>query len=408
MARRHLWWMVIALALVMRLFALFLASDVPHFGDPGNYLTLAHALNSGQGLALPAPDGAAWVPTASFPPVLPLLLAGVGSIVPLTAITLCIVNALFDIAAALLLGRLTTQLGRPDLAVPLGLAYLVWPSIALMAPLAYKDGLAIALLLASLVALIEQARRGGWHWAVLSGLCAGALILTQPAIAPFLPLAFLALAPCFDRRGRWFRICLIAAGSAVVVMLPWWARNALTFGHFIPFTTSSGLALWQGAHPSGGMQYQMPPPEWARAGELAGAELARAAAWDIIAADPLCYVQRSLAKFPKKFFMPNWAIDQLVFATGQPWPELARFYWFRMAPTLAEAIVAVVAVAGLVLQPRSLGARLIWASLAQILLFGIWFEFGERHRLFMTPFVLLMAATYLTREHRPPPSLERA
>ncbi|MCY7398893.1 MAG: glycosyltransferase family 39 protein [Sphingomonas bacterium] len=391
----------------MRLFASFLASDVWHRGDPGNYLMLAQALNGGQGLALPGPDASAWIPTASFPPVLPLLMAGVGSLVPLTAVTLCIVNSLFDVAAALLLGRLSTQLGRPDLAVPLGLAYLVWPSIALMAPLAYKDGLAIALLLASLVALIEQARRGGFRWGVGSGLAAGALILTQPAIAPLLPLAFVALAPCFDRRSRWFRTCLIAAAAAVLVMLPWWVRNAITFGQFIPFTSSSGLALWQGAHPAGGIQYHPPPPEWARAGEFAGEKMARSAAWDVITADPLGYVQRCLAKFPKIFFLANWAIDQLIFAKGQPWPELVRSYWIRMGPTLAESMVAILAMMGLVILPKSLAARLLWASLAQIFLFGIWFEFSERHRLFMTPFVLLMVATLLTREQQRPPSLDR-
>ncbi len=392
----------------MRLFAYVLASDVPHYGDPDNYLALAHALGSGRGLALPAVGAPGWVPTGSFPPLYPLLLAAVQSVVPLTTLTLCIVHALFDVAAALLLARLATQLGRSDLAVPLGLVYLVWPSIALMAPLAFKDGLAIVLLLGSLVALIEQARHGGWRWAVVSGVCAGALMLTQPAIAPFLPLAFVALSPCFESRSGWFRSSLVAAATAVTVMLPWWARNAIVFGQFIPFTTSSSLAFWQGAHPAGGMQYQQPPSEWARAGEFAAAKMARAAAWDIVAADPLGYLQRCLAKLPRKFFMPNWAIEQLVFAKGQPWPALADSRMARMGPTLAETGVALLAAAGLALMPRTVPARLVWAALAQILLFGIWFEFGERHRLFMTPFVLLMAAIFLTREHRPPPSLDRA
>lgn len=392
----------------MRLCAYVLASDVPHYGDPDNYLALAYALGSGHGLALPAVSAPGWVPTGSFPPLYPLLLAAIQSLVPLTTFTLSVTHALFDLAAALLLARLSTQLGRSDLSVPLGLTYLVWPSIALMAPLAYKDGLAIALLLGSLVALLEQARREGWHWAVVSGVCAGALMLTQPAIAPFLPFAFLALAPCFERRGRWFRSSLVAAGSAVVVMLPWSARNAILFGQFIPFTTSSSLALWQGAHPGGGMQYQQPPAEWARAGEFAAAKMARAAAWDIIAADPLGYLQRCLAKLPKKFFMPNWAIEQLVFAKGQPWPALAESRLARMGPTLVETGVALLAVGGLALTPRSVPARLIWAALAQIMLFGIWFEFGERHRLFITPFVLLMAAIFLTREHQPSSSLERS
>ena len=119
-------------------------------------------------------------------------------------------------------------------------------------------------------------------------------------------------------------------------MLPWWARNAIVFGQFIPFTTSSSLALWQGAHPAGGMQYQQPPPEWALAGEFAGAKMASAAAWDVIAADPLGYLQRCLTKLPKKFFMPNWAIEQLVFAKGQPWPGLADSRLARLGPSVRD------------------------------------------------------------------------
>lgn len=35
------------------------------------------------------------------------------------------------------------------------------------------------------------------------------------------------------------------------------------------------------------------------------------------------------------------------------------------------------------------------AGIAQILLFGIWFEFDERHRYFLTPILLLCAAAGL-------------
>ena len=394
-ARRHWWLLVIVLAIAMRLFALFLASGVPHIGDPANYLQLAEALDSGHGLALSRSDGAPAVPTALYPPMLPILLAGIGILFPLSALTLCLFNSLIDIAAALLLGRLSAQLGRPDLSMPLRLGYLAWPSIALMAPLAYKEGLFIALLLASLVALLE-ARRGGARWAVASGIAAGAMILTQPAITPFLPLAFIALEPSFDRRGRWFRVCLIAAAVAVLVLLPWWARNAITFGSFIPFTSSGGLALWQGAHPAGGMQFQPPPSSWAHTGELAAAQLAQSAAWQTITSDPLGYVQRCLAKLPASFVMTNWAVDQLVFATGQPMPGLARSTVLRLAPTMAELFAVMLAIIGLLRLPRSLPARLLWASIAQIMIFGIWFEFSERHRLFMAPFILFMAATVLT------------
>ena len=409
-SRRSIAWIALALAvaLAMRLFALYLAAGVQHLGDPYNYIRLANALDAGQGLALPGPAHGPWTPTALFPPVLPLLLAGVGLVAPLGALTLTIVNTAVDCAAALLLGRLAKQLGRPDLGIAVGLSYLVWPSIAFMAPLAYKEGLVIALLLASLVALLEQAQRGGIRWALLSGLAAGALILTQPGIAPLLPLAFIALAPCFASRGAWFRASLIAAAVTLLVMLPWWARNALAFGQFIPFTSSGGLSLWVGAHPSGGMQWQLPPPEWAQRGELAAGRSARDAAWQVIAADPLGYLTRCLAKFPASWFKSNWAIDQLVFAGGQPWPALARSQLLRFGPTLVELLAAILAVIGLVRLPRSIPVRLLWAGLAQIMIFAIWFEFSERHRLFMSPFILIVATTLLTAEHRRRSALDAA
>jgi 4-amino-4-deoxy-L-arabinose transferase-like glycosyltransferase len=278
----------------------------------------------------------------------------------------------------------------------------VWPSIALMAPLAYKEGLFIALLLASLVALIE-ARRGGLRWAVASGLAAGAMILTQPAATPFLPLAFFALLPAFHDRRRWLRVSLIAAAVAVLVMLPWWVRNAITFGTFIPLTSSGGLALWQGAHPAGGMQFQPPPSSWAYLSELAAAQLAQSAAWQIILSDPIGYVTRCLAKFPASFTMTNWAVDQLVFAKGQPLPELARWPLLQLAPTVAELMTVMLAIIGLFRWPRSIPARLLWASVAQVMIFGIWFEFSERHRIFMAPFILLMVAMLLVEKNRRAP-----
>jgi 4-amino-4-deoxy-L-arabinose transferase-like glycosyltransferase len=400
LALRHLWILALVASIAMRLFALMLAAGVAHAGDPGAYLNLAQGLDMGRGLALPRTEQALWLPTAQYPPGLPVLLAGVNMLFPLTATTLCIVNSAIDVAAALLLGRLATQLGRPDIALPVGLAYLLWPSIALMAPLAYKEGLVIALLLAALVALLEQARRGGTGWAALSGAAAGAVILTQPAVTPFLALAFIALKPCFGRSRDWYRASVIAAACATLLLVPWWVRNWVVFDAFVPLTTSSGLALWQGAHPAGGMHFEMPPAAWAKMGELAAAQAAQSAAWHMIMADPLGYVQRCLLKLPASFFKTNWAVDQLVFAKGQPFPQLARSVMLRLGPTVVELCVVILTLFGLFRFPRSPAARLVWAALLHIMTFAIWFEFSERHRALLVPFMLLMVATLLTKSRR--------
>ncbi|HET9335085.1 MAG TPA: hypothetical protein VFO12_01615 [Sphingomicrobium sp.] len=397
-SRRNIWIAsALSLAVAMRLFALWLAGDAIHYGDPLNYLRLATALSKGHGFALPDPSGG-WTLTGYFPPALPMLLGAVALLVPLTPLTLVLVNTLIDITAALLLGRLAARLGRRDLGLPLSLAYLLWPSIAFMAPLAYKEGLIIALLLAMLVALLEQAERAGYRWALLSGLAGGALVLTQPSLAPLLPLLFLVFLKRFRGFRRWLSVSACAAAVALLLMLPWWLRNGIVFGEFIPLTTSGGLALWVGAHPSGGMVWKLPPSEWAQGGELEAGRLAAADAWRIIIADPAGYVTRCLVKFPLSFLQTNWALDQLLLAPEAPYKKLALSVPLRFGPTLIELGCALLAIFRLIRRPRSTPALLLWACIAQVMLFSIWFEFSERHRLFMTPFILMLAAMALAQQ----------
>jgi hypothetical protein len=384
--------LLIGLALFLRIVAYLLADGVDHIGDARTYQLLAERIRDGHGLSLPRPSGDGLTPTASFPPLLPLLLAGVGNLAPLSAASLIIFNTFIDCCSALLLARLGWQLGRRDVGVIAGVMYLLWPSIALMAPLAYKEGLLVALLLATLVCLTEQIGKGGYRWAALSGLCGGVVALCQPGVAPVLPLLFLATRPAFDSWRRWLAVAIVAASVATIVMLPWWVRNAVVFGHFIPLTTSSGLALWVGAQPGGGIVWQAPPPAWRSAPELIAKDLAWNGAWQIIAADPTGYVTRCLVKLPRSFFMTNWAADQLLLVRPDIDISLARFRSLRVLPAVMELSVVAMAIAGLARAPRSTAALLVYACLAQILVFGIWFEFSERHRLFMTPFLILLAA----------------
>lgn len=383
--------LVAGLALFLRVVAYLLADGVDHVGDARTYQLLAERIRGGHGLSLPRPGGDGLTPTALFPPLPPLLLACIGSIAPLSAASLMIFNTVIDCCSALLLARLGTQLGRRDIGAVAGLVYLVWPSVALMAPLAYKEGILVALLLATLVCLIEQIKRGGYRWAALSGLAGGLLALCQPGVAPLLPLLFLATRPAFGNWRRWLTVSLVAAMVATIVMLPWWVRNAVVFGHFIPLTTSSGLALWVGAQPSGGIVWQAPPPAWRSAPELMARDFAWNGAWQIIAADPMGYVTRCLTKLPRTFLMTNWAADQLLLVRPDIDISLARFRSLRVLPAVLELSVVAMAIVGLARTPRSTAALLVYACLAQILLFGIWFEFSERHRLFMTPFLILLA-----------------
>ncbi|WP_324808843.1 hypothetical protein SH584_04360 [Sphingomonas sp. LY29] len=390
--------LALGIALAMRLVTLWLVSGTEPVGDAENYLRMAHSIIAGDGLAVRGSTDPIVLPTASFPPALPLLLAAVGSIVPLTALTLTALNSVIDLCAAVLLGRLVTQWGRPDLSVLVGAFYLLWPSIALMAPFAYKEGLVIALMLATIVAFQTGAKANQWKWSIIAGACAGLTILAQPAIAPFFVLAFLVLLPTFQSKTHWLRASVMAAVVAGLTMSPWWLRNALVFDRFIPITTSSGLALWVGALPGGGMKWQMPPAAFYVGGELAGAKEASDAAWRIIRSDPVGYVVRCLAKLPKSLILSNWAVDQIVFAPGQH--RMSHPSLLRATPTYAEVVAFICAAVAMIRFPRSTNTRMILAGVAHILLFCIWFEFSQRHRLFLTPFLLIACVTLLVGTKR--------
>ena len=391
--RNQRFWLVglLVLALVMRVFALGLAWGTKSYGDPNNYIELARNLLAGEGLSLPLWGSPVPLSTSLFPPMLPILLAGVGLLAPLNAVTLCVVNTLIDCVAALLLVRLARLIGADRAAVPAALAYLLWPSIAFMSPLAYKEGLVIALMLATTVALLEQARRPGYRWAIFSGIGAGSLLLTQPALLTLLPILFVAVRSRFDGWREWWRASLVAAAATIVMMLPWWVRNALVFDRFIPLTTSGGLSLWVGVQPGGGVVWQPIPGEWTSRGELNASQLAAADAWETIKADPLGYLGRCLVKFPASFFYSNWAVDQLLLAEHQRWRALTQSTAMRFGPTLVELWVVAMSLIGAIRFRAHPAAWLLMACIAQVMLFGIWFEFSERHRLFMTPFLLLPA-----------------
>lgn len=378
-------------ALGLRLLALAAASGRVPFGDPLHYLYMAHSVLAGKGLVVVQGTVTPFVSRALFPPVYPLLLAAVGTILPLTSSTIAFVNSLIDVGAALLLYRFAELIGSPKVALPAALAYLCWPSLALAAPLANKEGLSLFLLLGAVVAFLERAAGGGRRWIVLCGLSAGLMVLTQPALAPVLPILFLLLVGRFRDRGAWLVASFGAAFCAMFVLLPWWIRNYLLLDAFVPLTTSNGYALWVGAQPSGGFKWQPYPGAWLAKSEV---ELSRTAAIDalqIIFDDPWSYLYRCLVKLPASFLRPNLAVLNLAYMEPPPWPRLLRSKVVLLIPMLVELAPVSLALAGLVTLRRSLPARMLLGCIAASLLFGIWFEFGERHRQYMTPFVLLLA-----------------
>jgi hypothetical protein len=365
--RRNTIFVVAGVALLTRLVVLALAWGRTEGGDPAVYLTLAHNLLAGQGYGLFDPTYG-MQQNAMYPPLYPLLLAAIGSAAPLSQPTIFITNFAIDLAAAWIIARLASELGfKPLLAATI---YLLWPSNVLFAASPQKEGLASLLaVLAALFAVRQSPAR--------LGITAALLALTQPALATF-PVIFAVLL-------RTHRL-LVAGGAAVLVLLPWWLRNYIIFGTFVPLTTASGYSFWVGTFSPDG--WWIVPPQRLRVGEeLLFSKVSAADAWAWITSHPAEYAKHCLNKLARGLINGWWPVDRLTrMAPAMPWLVV---FW-PLTVTITSVLTAL-GIFGAVVTKGTVG-RLLLACVLQIIFFEIWFEFSERHTYFAIPFVCLAIA----------------
>ena len=370
-----------SLMLVRVVFAL-LAVWRTSTGDPNAYLNLAKGLLAGNGLVIFDPFfGSTW--RALFPPLYPLLLAGWGAVLGFSTPAVLALGTLTDGVAAWLIVKLGTRLGNARAARRAAWLYLIWPSVLFSAPLAQKESLCAVLVLALALSWID--RRPGWRGALRLGVPAGLLALTQPGEAPLAALFGLVL---IGRIGLWplLRTGIGGAAVAAVVMLPWWVRNWILFHAFVPLTSASGASLWIGNNPDATGNWEPPPPALKGIPEMAYGKRIQAIALEWIRTHPTDFARLTATKFVRACGIAEFGVNRLV-AMGPPFPRMFSAALWPLAQ-LSHLFLLGGAAARAGRVPFTL-VLLIAACGLQLLLFGVWFEFGERHREFVTPFLLI-------------------
>ncbi|MGI8611833.1 MAG: hypothetical protein ACR2KH_06135 [Sphingomicrobium sp.] len=284
-------------------------------------------------------------------------------------------------------------MGAPQAGTLAAALYLVWPTNLGMAPLARKEPLIALLVVALLVVLVRSIRRGAWRGGIAYGILTGLLALTQPVLL-FLPALFALVAlPRLGDRRRWLLMVSVAAGCAVLTVLPWWIRNWLLFGTFVPLTAASGYSLWIGSTPVGDGTYLQAPPSFWHHDEFHMSAALGAEAKRIIASDPVSYFLHCVGKFFRAMFTEGRGVSQIYWAVPHGHAGIASI-WVGTA-TLMNGLAVLVAMTAAWIGRRRLLSQLLLAAIANILLFGIWFEFDQRHRYFLTPLLLLVAVNGL-------------
>jgi hypothetical protein len=221
-----------ALAAALTRLAVILG-DGARFDDPDNYLPLARAVVSGEGLVF---KGRA---TAYRPPLYPMVLA------PLVAaegdrprVGLTLLHVALGAGTAALAVVAMRRLGAtPRRAIVAGLIVACDPVLAWQAKSVMTETLT-----AFLVALATAA--AARYRPLAAGAALGLASLGRPSTLPGASLVVLAAAILGpgERRERLRRSAALALGVAGV-LLPWGVRNRLAMGEFVFTTTHGGYTL---------------------------------------------------------------------------------------------------------------------------------------------------------------------
>ena len=368
---------VVVVTLALRIVVLWLSYGKVPAGDPYNYLMLSKSLAAGQGLAIIDPAYGMTL-RAMYPPLYPVLLALCGA----TQVSALVLNFAIDLAAAAAILGLASLLGQKTAGRFAAAVYLLWPLNILSGAAPQKEGLAALLAILSVVFILERR-------AAVLGATIGFLALTQPALAP-LPLLFALVL----RRWESLRV---AIPVAIAVLIPWWIRNFLVFGAFVPLTSASGWSLWVGTFGPDGSWIPFPPRLLA-GDEIAASRSAGHEAWAWILQHPIDYLGHCLQKLAKSLLGVGWNIDRLLKTADLPVDTLGT-------PVRSFALAFDVFAICAALLNRGAFALILLACLLHLLAVQMWFEMAERHSYFLTPFLLLTAASgflQLCRDvHRP-------
>jgi hypothetical protein len=190
------------------------------------------------------------------------------------------------------------------------------------------------------------------------GAASGAAVLVRPSWAPFVPI-MLGIWVVVRAREK-LRPILRDAGAIilglVVVMAPWWARNARIYGRFIPTALWTGASLYDGLNPratgASDMRFLEEPGIWALDELDQDAELTRRA---------LAFAREN----------PGRALRLAVVKLGRfwsPWPNAEGFRSPAIAAASAIVVVPVFVCVAVGLWRRRGDAR-AWVLLAGPLLY---------------------------------------
>jgi hypothetical protein len=237
-------WLLVALALVVRLAAVPAGSDFELRGDSADYDRYARSIAGGHGY----PEQVfGHRPGADRPPLYPYVLGAAYAVSGDRRGAAIALQALLGTAAVALIGLIAWRLwGRRAGIAALALGAVYVPLVAIGMVL-LTETLFVALELGAVAAALEHTRSARrLRWAVLAGVLAGLAALTRGnGLVLLVPLAAAAYAggrshvPVASRRQALVPPAVLLAAAALTIA-PWTIRNAVVVHELVPVSTETG------------------------------------------------------------------------------------------------------------------------------------------------------------------------
>lgn len=266
-----------------------------------------------------------------------------GAVVP---IRFC--QSLLLLAQCALVGSIARRLLRNDTAASIATwVSALYPFFLYYQGLLLSEALFDTLLVASIAALLWWRDRGGAldRALVATCMCFAAATMTKATLTVLPPL-LVALTAMLSGFG-WRRAAMALLASAVLyaaLLSPWWVRNAVLLGEFVPFTTGSSLNLYIGNNPhnrEGGIDWSTDVDQAvvarirAMPGEVARQHAFAKEAIDYIKAHPDVFLLSAVKKF---FRFWNVVMNASEFRGG----VYSLISAASFGPVLALALIALV------------------------------------------------------------------
>jgi 4-amino-4-deoxy-L-arabinose transferase-like glycosyltransferase len=352
----------------------------PLMGDAASYDRIARSLMAGGGYG-EVPNE----PSAFWPPLYPVFLAGLYGVFGHELMLARIVNAAIGALVPVLVFLIGMRLFDRRVALLAALGATAYPLLIVLGAWAIPDGPYIVFVCLILLTMIEIQSRPRVQMYVVLGVLLGLAYLLKPVTAFFLPflIPWFLLSLTTVTIGQRWKAGIITAMVLVLVLAPWTIRNYTVLGSPIVGSSNGGYTFYGANNPDAfGGHYEHFP---ARMPELSeGAEqmefYRRGAEW--IISDPSGFLEVEVKKFRR--LMSPLSISSSPQDLSVPGEQFIRF---------AYSLFLILALAGMIVLRRcwrSTGFLLV--PLLAVLLSTAVFYGDARYTLPSVPVLLLWAA----------------